>query len=368
MERALHVAGVDVTVAATDDAGKGRREAVPLATPLQFNGATRLYFPKQTEFYKCSFPLSRWVSRNVRAFDVVHVHALFSHTSVAAASAARHQKVPYVVRPLGVLNRYGMTRRRRILKQISFRFIEGPLLRHAAAMHYTSDQERVEAEDAGATAPAAVLPIGLDLTLFELLPLPSGFVERWPQAKGREIVLFLSRLDAKKGLDLLIDALAELKKRRPAALLVIAGSGDEAFVRMLRERAEKCGVAGDVIWTGFLEGSAKLAAFAAANAFVLPSYSENFGIAAVEALAAGIPSVLTTGVGISDAVREAEAALVVAAKPSEIAKALVRILDDVVLARSLSANGRALANERYSLNAMGSGLRRLYEQIVNAER
>src|SRR5262249_40241299 len=144
-------------------------------------------------------------------YDAIHIHALFSHTSVCAARIARQRKVPFIVRPLGVLNRWGMENRRPWLKQFSFRFIEKPLLRRAAVMHYTSEQERREAEAAGVTAPAFVCPLGLDLTPFQNLPSPDLFLKRWPSAANRNVVLFLSRLDQKKGLTLLLDAFAQIK-------------------------------------------------------------------------------------------------------------------------------------------------------------
>ena len=100
-----------------------------------------------------------------------------------------------------LLNQHA-TSRRRLLKALSFRFIERPVLAKAAAMHYTSRQERIEAEESGATAHPVVLPLDIDVEQFDRLPGPEIFLKRFPQAAGRPIVLFLSRLDPKKGLDL----------------------------------------------------------------------------------------------------------------------------------------------------------------------
>jgi glycosyltransferase involved in cell wall biosynthesis len=365
MERALTQAGVEVTVATTDDNGPRTRLSVPLGQPQTTNGATRYYFRKQTEFYKCSVPLWRWLGRRVGEFDLVHVHALFSFTSLAAARCARRRRVPYVIRPLGVLNRWGMENRRALLKSLSFRLIETPMLRRAAAMHYTSEQERIEAEAAGATARPFVVPLGLDLRPLQTLPGPDRFFKRWPQAMDRAVVLFLSRIDPKKGLDLLIDAFAAVKKRHADAALVIAGNGEESFVRGLRERAERVGIAGDVVWAGFLDGADKLAALAAARVFVLPSHSENFGIALVEALAAGLPCITTEGVAVSADVRECNAGLVVPAESSALAVALDRLLSDGDLRARLGGNARRLAIERFSLEAMGAALKRLYENVLD---
>ncbi len=368
MARGLAGRGVAVDAATTDDDGPGGRVATPLEQRVEQEGYGVFYFRKQTEFYKVSRPLGRWLQRHVAEYDLVHIHALFSHTSLAAARCARRAGVPYIIRPLGVLNRWGMANRRRWLKALSFRFVEQPVLRHAAAMHYTSRAEQREAEQAGATAPAAVIPLGIDTAAFQNPPGPDNFLKRFPQAKGRTLVLFLSRLDAKKGLDLLLPAFAEIKKTHPAAMLVIVGDGEKSYVAGLRGLAAQLGMADDITWTGFLGGADKLSAFAAASVFVLPSYSENFGIALVEALAAGLPCVTTDGVAVSEDIRESGAGLVVEAESKPFCEAMNRLLEDAALRTRFGANARKLATERFSVEAMGATLKKLYEDILLARK
>ena len=108
-------------------------------------GSQRVHFRKRTEFYKVAPGMGPWLWRNVRRFDVVHIHALFSFSSTAAAMVARHLGVPYVLRPLGTLSTYGVTRRRPWLKRVSLACLEGPALRGAAAVHFTSASEEREA-------------------------------------------------------------------------------------------------------------------------------------------------------------------------------------------------------------------------------
>jgi glycosyltransferase involved in cell wall biosynthesis len=359
---------VVITVVTTDDDGPGRHAPVPLAQPVPSNGATRFYFRRQTEFYKVSLPLARWLEENVNQFDLVHIHALFSYSSTVAARAARRQGIPYLIRPLGVLNRWGMENRRQFLKSLSFRFIEKPILRHAAAMHYTSLAEQREAEQAGATAPAAVIPLGIDTTEFQNLPGPERFLNQFPQARGKKLVLFLSRLDAKKGLDLLLPAFAEIKRRQPQAMLVLAGNGAEDFTRGLHALAARLGLKDDILWPGFLAGAEKLSALSAATVFVLPSYSENFGIALVEALAAGLPCVTTTGVAVSEDIAAAEAGLVVAPEKIALTDALVSLLADEQLRAQLGGKARRLATGHFSVSAMGVALKKLYQSILPLHR
>ena len=355
-------------VATTDDNGPGACLPVPLKESVPQDGWNTFYFRKQTEFYKVSWPFRRWVQQHAPDYDLVHIHALFSFTSNCAACAARRAAVPYVIRPLGVLNSWGMKNRRRFLKSFSFRFVEQPILRHAVAMHYTSYAEQIEAEQSGVTAPALVVPLGIDVGQYQKLPGPERFFERFPQAAGRQVVLFLSRLDAKKGLDLLLQAFAKVHVHFPQSVLVIAGSGEEGYVSRLRAQARQLGLAEEIVWTGFLEGTDKLSAFAAATAFTLPSYSENFGIALVEALAAGLPCVTTEGVAVSEHVREHDAGLGVPCDASAIALALQRILGDPQLRTRLGANAHRLAAERFSLVTMGLALRGEYQRILSEKR
>jgi glycosyltransferase involved in cell wall biosynthesis len=131
----------------------------------------------------------------------------------------------------------------------------------------------------------------------------------------------------------------------------------------LHSRAEQLGISSDVLWTGFLDRSAKAAAFADADVFVAPSQSESFGLAAVEALAAGVPTVITEGVGIADEVAGSGAGLAVAAKPQAIAGAIDRILHDAGLASALSSRGAAFVRARYQPDAVAAQLMKLYVEI-----
>ncbi len=371
LARALVKTGVEVTVVTTDDDGRGERLRVSLGQPVVGEGgATVLYFPKQSEFYRFSWGVAWWLWQHVRDFDVVHIHALFTFTSTAAGRIARLRGVPYVVRPLGVLNHWGMENRRRRLKRWSTRLIELPILRGAARIHYTSEQERHEAAAAGAgDLPSVIIPLGIDTASYQDLPKPKIFHARFPVAAGRKIVLFLSRIDAKKGLDLLLPAFAEVIRSHPESLLVVAGDGAPDYVAGLWAEAERIGLgASQILWTGFLAGPEKKAALAAATIFVLPSYSENFGIAAAEALAAGIPSVLTDQVALAADAAETDSALVIRCDVRALTQAIEQLLTDQGVRDRLGANAMRMATERFSLAAAGQSLKQLYESIRKPDR
>ena len=257
-----------------------------------------------------------------------------------------------------------MANRRRLLKRLSFRFIERRILQNAAAIHYTSEQEWREAEETGLTTRAAVIPLGIDTAQFDVLPTAGRFYEEFPVARDRQIILFLSRLDRKKGLDLLLPAFAEVRRQHPAALLAIAGDGDEGFINELHALAERLGIPEQLVWLGFFSAQDKLSAMAAAAIFALPSYSENFGIALVEALAAGLPCVLSDHIGIAPDIKTSNAGLVTSCDVASLTSALQRLLKDAALRVQIGANAKRLAQQRYSLEAMTRSLIELYESVA----
>jgi len=357
--RALAQSGMEIHVATTDDNGPDR-SCVILGTPQMEDGATFWYFPRQTRFYIFSWPLTRWLAQHVREFDLVHIHALFSYAALPAALLAHRAGVPYIVRPLGTLNRWGIKNRRPWLKKLSFRLIESRILKSAAAIHFTSGQECTEAAALVTDGRAEIIPNPLDASPHSW-PL-GAFRARFPHLEGRRIILFLSRIDEKKGLDLLLAAFAHVQQQCPDTVLVLAGSGDPDFVATLRVRAAALGISSSVLWAGFLIGEQKWAALADADIFALPSYSENFGNAIVEAMAAGLPVVISDQVGIHTEIAEARAGAVVPCSVDRLAQQLLDLLADGGLRSSMGQNGRRLCR-RYSPDAVGARMLDLYNEI-----
>lgn len=360
MERALSAKGVAVTTLTTDDDGSGRRLSED-AQPARSGSVTRVYCHKWFDFYKVAPGILPWLWRHVRAFDVVHIHALFSFTSIVAALTARCRGVPYIVRPLGTLNDYGMTRRRPWLKRLSFAALEGPIVRAAAAMHFTSEAERIEAEALGVPLRSVVVPLPVD----EGAQGDSGELMRLhPELRGRRVVLYLSRLDPKKNIESLIEAFSVVRTRFDNVTLAIAGDGSPSYVERLKTLATVSALEAEVVWLGHVDGAKKAALFAAAAVFVLPSYSENFGIAAAEAMQAGVPCILSKGVAIAQQAQEAGAALVVEPTPIEIVQALDHLLRDEAHCRIISARARGMAQREFSADVMADRLSTLYQRIT----
>lgn len=355
MERCLAEAGLDVTTLTTD-------HGLASVGPAAADGVQRVYARAWFTPYKVAPGMVGWLASSVRSFDVVHIHALFSFSSTVAAWAARTAGVPYVLRPLGTLGRYGMTQRRAVAKRWSLHLVERANLARAAAVHFTTAAEMEEARELGIECRGVVIPIGVEAgqSVSAL-----GLVR--PQIKalgGRYVILFLSRIDPKKNTEALIDAFAGSADLRAKAALVVAGDGDPAYVAGLKARAAQAGLDDTVIWLGHVEGEEKAAAFAGADAFVLPSFSENFGIAAVEAMMARRPCILSPGVAVAPNAARDGAVVIGGPDALSLARSIEALMAEPQRARTLAERGRAHADRLYSPSAMTAGLLALYREIA----
>lgn len=360
MELALAGSAWQCVTATTDDDGPGRYRDCTLNRAVVEGATTRWYFHKNTEFYKLAWSFVPWVRRAVRRFDVVHIHAMFSFTSIVAAWAARRAGVPYIIRPLGTLTNYGRTQRRPWLKRLSLKWIEGPLLRDAAAVHFTSVEEQREAAECGVPMRGVVIPLGIEAPVVTDDALVRS---RFTSLQDASYMLYLSRLDPKKNVEGLLRAFVLCQAQWPNTKLLIAGNGVPDYVSSLVALASALGLDKQVIWAGHIDGDLKASALAGAQLFVLPSFSENFGIAAAEALMAGLPCVLGHGVAIAADVVEAGAGVAVLPDPESIAAGLMQVMNAPEKRATMVANAIGLARSKYSAEAMGEKLIQLYSQL-----
>lgn len=361
MEGALTAAGVNVTTATTNDDGPSRRLRRH-GSVAEDNGAKRIYFRKWVDFYKITPALVPWLWTNAQRFDVIHIHALFSFASVIAGVIARLRRVPYIVRPLGTLSVYGVTKRRPFLKPISLRLIDGPLLQGAAYVHCTSQSELDEARALGLRFNGGVIPLGVE-QLVARRDAPKAAKAISPDGSCRT-VLYLSRIDRKKNIEGLLDAFARIAQARRDVRLIIAGDGPAEYVKTLKARAASLAIDKRIEWPGHVEGGAKAAVLAAADIFVLPSYSENFGIAAVEAMLAGLPCILSDGVGVAREAGAAGACYVAPPEPRALAEAFTRLLDDAAARETIGRRAATFAQQEYSTTVMARRLIALYVSLA----
>ncbi len=311
--------------------------------------------------WKPSVGLAQALRRDLPSFDVVHLHSLYLFHDWVGGDFAHQHGVPYIVRPHGLLDPYirRRSRARKCLMEIAF---QNRVLRRAAAIHYTSDLERDISARYNQGALTRVVPLGVRLDGFENMPPADDFIRRFPATAGRRIVLFLSRVHEKKGLDLLIPAFAAARKSVPDLHLVIAGP-DDGVLERARSLASQHQVKDEVTFTGMLIGADKLAAFSAASMFALPSYSENFGIAIVEAMAAGLPAIVSDQVNIYREI-EGGGAIVVPCEVGAVTRAIESLAADPVRLRQMAAEARETARKLYDWRNVAMSLENLYREFA----
>jgi glycosyltransferase involved in cell wall biosynthesis len=252
--------------------------------------------------YSYSRRLRCWLESNVRNYDVVVIHGLWQFHSICASQVCVENKVPYVVFTHGMLDPwFNVTDKLKAAKKWMYWLIfERKVINRANAVLFTSEEERILARKSffPYSPEERVVAYGSSRELDSDIDSSEVFLERYPELRNKKILLFLSRIHGKKGVDLLIDALAKCSDIPDDVFLAIAGPGSEELIEALRGRAKKLGISGRIKWLGMLDGILKWGAYKASDCFILPSHQENFGIVVAEALSSGTPVLVTDKVNI----------------------------------------------------------------------
>lgn len=309
------------------------------------------------------------VQRAVAASDIVHIHALWEEIQHQAAGEARKSNVPYIITPHGMLDPWSLSQSRwKKWAYMLWRLRKS--LEGAAALHYTARIEKQLCDRLGLRAPGIIVPNGIDLSEYRELPRRGAFRDRYQIESDVPLVLFLGRLHPKKGCDILIKGFAQAIAEKEDAVsrkpcLVIAGPDSSSHQKALEALVSECGVREAVRFVGPLYAQEKLSAFVDADLFALISHQENFGIAVIEALAAGCPVLLSDQVNIHDLVETEQVGWVVPTEVDATACALrawLRLAGDPV---SMRTRAHAAAS-RYDWQSIASSWMAQYEQIVCA--
>lgn len=366
--RALVTSGLEVDILTMQLNQNGEAQAGITSATNSF-GVTTHSIPRSGRgSYAYSFMLARWLWHNTHRYDLLHLHTIFAFPTLAASRIARYKRRPYVISPHGMLEPWCLAYKS-WKKQPYLRLIEQTTLAQSAALQALTAEEHGNLLALGISASAFILPNGINIKEFDVLPARSEFESVFPQVRGKKILFFMGRIDPKKGLDLLVKAMAQLLRQHSAKdfCLVIAGPDLIGHKSQIERLINDESLSAQVIWTGMLTGRLKLAALNAADVFVLPSRSEGFSVAVLEAMAARCPVVITEATNFSEVSSE-RAGFVIDTDVEQLSDALTKLLNDESLRRTMGENGHQLVSKLYDWSAIASALKDVYDGVVTRQQ
>lgn len=298
----------------------------------------------------------------IERVELVHFHGLWQVHTRRGSRAARRGRVPYLIAAHGMTEPWAL-RHKAIKKKLYTALVEGRNLRHAACLHALTRPEVGHLRALAPRTPVCLVPNGVDLRPFESLHLAESLRDQMPILQGKHVLLFFSRVHSKKGLDLLAPALREVVADHPEIHLMMAGKDDGALSPFLA-MMEAFGLRDRVTYLGHLGPDQARRAWATADSFVLPSHSEGFSMAILEALAARLPVLITRSCHFPE-LEQAGGGIVVDADLSGVTSGLRRLLETSDRERAeMAGRGRLLVQERYTWASQAHRLRSVYQWIV----
>ena len=360
MTQALTSAGVKADIITTNDNGLGILQ-VTTDTMVDYLGSRVCFLPRWSptigalrEFqYASNF--SQWLNNAMGEYDGLHVHAVFSYLSTRAMMIARKSGKPYIVRPLGQLDAWSLTQKA-LKKSLYFHAVEKRNLEGAAAIHCTSPTEAANVQKLLPNSRVEVIPHGVE-PLPTLVDARSRLREKLGLPADATILLFLSRWHRKKNIPLLIEALAQMTSE--PWTLVLSGSGDAEYSEFVERAIRELGLTNRVLCPGHVQGEDKALLLQGADLFVLPSSSENFGIAVAEALVSGLPVVVTHGVDLAQIVTALDGGQVCDPYASSLRTAMLRVLKSPPDHETLKTK----ATQHFAWQASATFLTQLYSEV-----
>ena len=367
---ALASLGHTVTIVTTNSNGdRGQASLdVPLGIPIAQDGYEIIYFDcAPFKRYRFSIQLFQWLWHHANDYDIAHIHALFSPVSSISATIARTKNLPYVLRPLSTLDPADLAKKY-LAKQIYAQLLEKANLAGSGAVHFTSDQEAKISERFGTTTTDWVIPLGVQLP--EPNQSPESLRSQYNIVPDRPIILYMSRIEPKKGFDLLIPALATLIQDTDFHF-ILAGANpqDPDYAHQIQTQVETAIGSDRLTCTGFVCGSLKRDLLTLADLFVLPSYYENFGIAVAEAMSANLPVVISDQVHIHVDIAKSNSGWVCQCTVESLTETLKTALNSDQNTRyTKGQNAAHFANTAYSWPAIAPEVIVKYKTLVNPLR
>jgi glycosyltransferase involved in cell wall biosynthesis len=359
----------EVTVLTTDANGKTRLD-VPVGQPVLINGVTVWYYPLLlgglSSFY--SLDMARAVQRRISEFDIVVTEIMWGAALPSVARACRQANVPYVLPVRGQLMPWALATKSG-KKRIYLKLWGWHVLNRAAALHCTDQVEAEVIQQLHLQSSTFVVPNGIDLTRFDRLPARGSLRGSLGIPADALVLLFLGRLTPIKRPDLAVKALAAALGAGHNLHLILAGPDENQMQPTLQAQAAAAGCPDRVHFAGLLKGEDVLSALVDADLLMMLSeVQENFGMAAVEALAAGVPILVSHSIPVGRTAREAGAGLAVDCSAEAIDQALAELLAAPARLKEMGQLGRAIVRARYDIRTLARQMLDQFESIIEFGR
>ncbi|MBW4575254.1 MAG: glycosyltransferase [Aphanothece sp. CMT-3BRIN-NPC111] len=358
----LSCLGVRVDIITTNANGYGKLDC-PINVWITEKDYRVQYF---NCWYRNDFIVSlsfiNWLSSHAIDYDLVHSHTAFAPIVSLAHWICQLRQIPYIMTPHGMLEPWALSYKA-YKKRIYYSIFEKPALQQASAIQVLATSEANNVNFLGVKRPIAVVPNGIHRQEFEVLPETEIFYKKFPNTLNKTLILFLGRVDPKKGLDLLAPAFAVVHNQFPQTHLVVAGPDSIGFMPTAQSYFAQVGCLDAVTFTGMITGSLKHAALGAASLYVAPSYSEGFSMSVLEGMASGLPCVITTGCNFPEAAA-AQAAHIVSIDAQAIADALIYCLKNPEQAKEMGDRARQFIFQNYTWEKAAKKLIQLYSKII----
>jgi glycosyltransferase involved in cell wall biosynthesis len=321
-------------------------------------------FPSNRIRWMVDRSLQRSLKEAIHAANGVHIHGIWETHCMTAAGIARACKRPYIISAHGMLEQWAL-RYKRLKKALYAALTEIRGMQRAACLRALSVDEVDDYRRLGLTNQIAIIPSGIDAPA---CASPDLFRSAYPQLAGKRIVLFLGRLHQKKGLELLLQSWARVASTADDIHLVIAGPDSENTLVPLEQLTGELKLGSSVTFAGMMTGDQKWSALAAASLFVLPSYSEGFSIAVLEALAMGVPVIVTTACHIPE-VAIHDCGWVIQPELGPLEQALLEFFslsgDE---ADEIGKHGRDLVRTRFQSSVVGKQMAQVYDWLQGGSK
>lgn len=356
--RALVDAGNRVVVYTTNIDGGGNVN-MPLNQPVYKDGVEIWYFESERLrrlFY--SKKLDRKLKASAGMFDIIHCHAVYLWPTLSASRAALRAHTPYVISPRGMLVPELIQQKSTVVKKLWLALVEKRNISRAAAIHFTSKREQEDLDRLGMRYRRPIIvPNGIDVDV-----APLGEEGHEGKVLDDRYILYLGRLNWKKGIDDVIRALRYIRD----VTLIVAGNDEEGYKDRLEDIATSEGVRNRVSFIGAVSGRQKWRLLEHAEVVILASESENFGNVILEGMAMGRPVIVTEGVGLAEAVRRSGAGLVIKKEPKDIAAAVNTLLEDGNMGPEMGERGRRCVIKEFTWLAVASKMEGYYKEIIGS--